>query len=113
MHLPACVDEMLAQREVCQAFEKAPRAPLAGTSAVAAFNEKLQVDLLLLVDIVALHVLYVFSKLSPLIPVRTKNAQDVRAAICNSWVGVCGPPFCIQMDGGGEWKNELWAELRS
>ena len=45
MNLLTCAREVLEQREARRAFEKAPRAPIAGTSAVAMFNEKLQVDL--------------------------------------------------------------------
>ena len=92
MHLPTCVDEALARCEVCQAFERAPRAPAAGISTVATLNGKLQAGLLFLGDIVALHVMDVFSKYSPLIPVRTKNPQEVRDAFCGSWIGVSGPP---------------------
>ena len=48
-----CVGEVLARCEVCQAFEKAPHAPVTGTSTVAMSNEKSQVDLLFLDDITA------------------------------------------------------------
>ena len=41
------------------------------------------------------------------------NPQKVWGAFCSSWIGVFGPPSSIQTDEGGEWKNELWAELRS
>ena len=44
MQLLTRVDEVLAQCEVCQAFEKAPRALVAGTSTAAMINEKLQAD---------------------------------------------------------------------
>ena len=37
MHLLTCVDEELRQCEVCQDFEKAPHAPVAGTSTGAVF----------------------------------------------------------------------------
>ena len=40
------VEEVVNQCDVCKAFDKAPRAPIAGTSTVAMFNEKLQVDLI-------------------------------------------------------------------
>ena len=59
-------------------------------------------------DIIAPHVIDVFSKYSLLFPVRTKNPQEVR----NSWIRVSGPPLCGQMDEDGEWENDLWAELR-
>ena len=71
MHLLTCVNEVLAQCEVCQTFEKAPRAPVAGTSTVAVSNEKLQVELLFLDDIAALHVV----ASSPSTPPRIRPAQ--------------------------------------
>ena len=67
MHLPTCADGVLARREVCQAFEKAPHAPVAGTSTAAMSNEKLQVD------VIALRIMDVYSEYSLPIPVRTKN----------------------------------------
>ena len=113
MHLPTCVDEVLAQCEVYQAFEKAARIPAAGTSTVAMFNEELQVDLLLLGGSMALHVMDVFSIFSLLLPVRTKNPQEVWAAFCGPWVGVSGLPSSIRVGEGGEWMDEFWTDLRS
>ena len=112
MHLLTCVDEVARQCEVCQASDKAPRVPVAGTSAVAMFNGKLQVDLLFLEDIIAVHVIDVFSRRPLLQPVHTKNSQ-VWGAFCSSRIGVFGPPTCIQTDEGGEWKNAQQTELRS
>ena len=57
MHLLTCADEVLAQCEVCQAFEKASHIPAAGTSTAAMFNANLPADLLLLGDVIALHVM--------------------------------------------------------
>ena len=54
-----------------------------------------------------------FSRRSLLIPVRTKDSREVGDAFCSSWIGVCGPLSCIQMEEGGGWKKESWAELRS
>ena len=60
LHLLQDVDEELERRGVCRAFGRAPHLPIAGTSAVLMFNGKLQVDLLFLGDIIALHVMEVF-----------------------------------------------------
>ena len=30
-----------------------------------------------------------------------------------SWLGAVGPPTCLQLDGGGESRDELWADLRA
>ena len=62
---------------VRRAFDKAPHAPAAGASAVAMFNEKLQVVLPFLADIIAAHVMEVSSKYLLLMPVRTKNPPEV------------------------------------
>ena len=56
------VDEVAAQRGACKAFEKAPHIPISGTSAVSMFNERLQVDLFFLDDVVTLRIMDVFSK---------------------------------------------------
>ena len=48
-----------------------------------------------------------------LIPVRSKNPQKVRDAFRASRIGVSGRPHEIQMDEGGEWKNEVWTHLPS
>ena len=96
-----------ARCEVCQASEKAPRAPAVGTSTVALSNEKLQVDLLFLDNIIARDIMDVYSKYSRLIPVRAKNPQEAWGAFRSSWIGIFGLPWSIQLDEGGEWKNEL------
>ena len=74
------MDAVVTQCEVCRAFDKAPHLPIAGTSMVAAFNEKLQVDLLFLDDLIVLHIMDVFSKYSVLTPVRSKNPLEVWGA---------------------------------
>ena len=63
-HLVAHVDGVLDTCEVCRAFDKAPHLPIAGTSSVSCFNERVQVDLLFLDDILAAHAMDVFSKYS-------------------------------------------------
>ena len=88
-----CVDEVLAQRDVRQAFEKAPRAPAAGASTAALFNEKLRLDLLFSDGIIALHVMDVFPKYPRLTPVRSGNFQEVWVAFRRPWIGVFGPPY--------------------
>ena len=45
LHLLTCVDEVLEQRDVCRAFDRAPNAPVARTPAVALSDENLQADL--------------------------------------------------------------------
>ena len=64
-------------------------------------------------DIIALHVMDVSPKYSSPILVRAKFLLEVRDASCSSWIGVSGPPRSIRTDEGGEWRDELWSELRS
>ena len=47
------VNEVASQRDTCKAFEQAPHIPISGTSTVSMFNERLQIDLLFLDDIIA------------------------------------------------------------
>ena len=68
MHLANHVDEASERREVYRASDKARHVPIAGTSAVSTSNEKLQVDLLFLYDLIASHLMAVFSKHFLLIP---------------------------------------------
>ena len=70
-------------------------------------------DLLFLGDIIAAHAMDVFSKYSLLHQVKSKNPQEVRDVFCAGWLGAFGPPKSIQMDEGGEWKNEIWLDYCS
>ena len=84
----------------CRAFDRAPHVPVTGSPKVSTFNEKLQVGLLFLHGIIVLRVTDVFSKYSLPMPVRPKNPQEVRDSFASLWVGVFGPPKCVQMDEG-------------
>ena len=75
--LIAHLDGVLGNCEVCRAFDKAPHLPVAGASSVSCFNERAQVDLLFLDDIIAVHAMDVFSKYPLLRPVKSKNPQEV------------------------------------
>ena len=68
---------------VCKAFEKAPHVPIAGTSTVSMFNEKVQVDLAFLEDLIALHAMDMLSEYSLPLLVQWKNPQ-VRDVFCGS-----------------------------
>ena len=107
------VDEVLDHCDVCRAYGKAPHAPIAGTSAVSTYNEKAQGGLLLLGDLIALHAAEMFPKYSLLPPVQSKNPQELRDVSCRGWLGTFGPPTCIKMDEGGEWKNDIRTDLRA
>ena len=69
------------------------------------FNGKLQIELLSLDDIVASHVMDASSKYSPPVPARSKNPQELRGVSSGSWIGIFGPPKCIQ--------TEEWAKRRN
>ena len=67
-------------------------------------------DLLFLDDIIAFHIIDVFSKYSILTRVRPKNPQEVWGAFLASWGGVFGTPKSLHLDEGGEWENDLWRD---
>ena len=113
VHLITRDDEVLDQCELCRAFDKAPRAPIAGALAASMFYEKLRAGLLFLADLIALDAMDAFPEYSFLKPVRLKNPREVWGAFRNSRIGVFGPLQGIQTDEGiREWGNEVWTELR-
>ena len=71
------------------------------------FNDRVQVILLVLDDIIALRAMDMFSKYSRPPPVRAENPQEVWDAFCGGWLGTFGSPESIQMGEGGEWQNEM------
>ena len=107
------VDQVLETCDVCRAFDKAPHIPIDGTTTVSAFNEKVQVGLLFLGALIVAHAMDVFPKYSALQPAQSKNPQEVWGVFCAGWLGAFGPPKCIQMDEGGEWKNEIRTDFRT
>ena len=52
------VDKVVRECEIRRALDAAPAIPVAGTSKVSSFNEKVHVDLLSLGDLIALRVLH-------------------------------------------------------
>ena len=58
-------------------------------------------------DLVAAHALDVFSKYFPLSAAQPKNPQEVWGGFSGEWLGTYGPPKCIQMNGGGDWEDEI------
>ena len=75
MHLANYVDEALGQCGARRAFYRAPRVPIAGTFTAPTLNGELQIDLFILDDIIALHIMDVFSKNPLLAPARSKNPR--------------------------------------
>ena len=43
--------------------------------------------------------------------VQPANTREVWDSFRGGWLGAFGPLKCIQMDEGGEWKNEIWTDL--
>ena len=74
--------EGLGNCDVRRAFDKAPHVPNAGTCAVSMFCEKVRVDLLFLGDLIVLHAMDMFSEYSLLLPVHSKNPQEVWDVSC-------------------------------
>ena len=90
------VDEVLGRCEVRRASDKAPHVPISGTPTASMFNEKVQVDLLFLGDIVALRAMDTYTKNSLLLPVQPKHPQEVWGAFCGGWSGIFGPSESIR-----------------
>ena len=93
--------------------DEAPRLPITAPPAVSIFSEELRAELFFSGDVIALHAMDVLPEYSLLMPARPKNPQEILGALRNSRIGVSGPPQSVRMDEGGEWKNGVWAELRS
>ena len=104
-------EEVAGQREARQASKKAPCAPAAGDSPASSLNEKFQVDLPFLGDVVALHAMDVSSKCAPPAPVCSKSPLEGRDALAGSRTSVFGRPPTIQMGAGGEWGYEIWMDF--
>ena len=60
------MDDVVAQCDVCKAFEKAPHIPISGTSSASMLYERMRKKSLFLSDIIALRIMGVFSKYSML-----------------------------------------------
>ena len=85
--------------DVFPAFAEAPRTAVAGTALVSAINEQVRPYFLFLDNPVVLHATDSFSRYSMLVTVASMGC--VRGVVDDDvW------------DGGGEWKNEVWADLR-
>ena len=104
---------MVRECDVCRAFDAAPSIPVSGASSVAACKEKVQVDLLFLDDIIVLHAVYLFSRHSILVPVRSKNPDKVWDAFRTSRIAVFSKPRAIHMGEEGERNNELRVDFRA
>ena len=59
-------------------------------------------------DIIALRAMDMFSEFPFLRPVQPKNPREVWDVFCSGRLGMFGPPNSIQVDRGGEWKDEIW-----
>ena len=101
MHMVKYVGAALGKRDACRPFGAAPHVPIAKSPTLPMFNGELQVDPLFLGDLIALRVIDVFSKYSHLIPVRSRNPEEVWSASYGPWITIFGQPKCIRMDEGG------------
>ena len=89
MHLANYVNEVPEQRNVCRAFDEAPRAPIAGTSAVSMSNEKLRIALSLSGDVIAPHAMKA-------LPFATSHAEESEGSLGRILAAVVWESFGIQ-----------------
>ena len=61
--------------------------------------------------IIALRAMDMFPKFPLLLPVQPENPQEVWDAFCGGWSGIFVSPWSIRVDGGGEWRKDIWADL--
>ena len=113
MHLADFADEVFERCEVCRTAAKAPHVPIVGTSAAPTFNGNLQVDLLSLDDVVALHA----SDVSRSTLSGSLRAREILAMfgmlLALLGLGLSGSPKSIQINDGGVWRNEVRTDLCS
>ena len=91
--------------EVCQVLHKAPHLPIADTSQASALNERLQVDLHFLYDVITLHAMDLFPKYPLLARVLPNDPLEVWGASATSQIAALGNPRGIQSAGDEEWDN--------
>ena len=84
--------------------------PIAGASAASTLNGNSKANLLFLSDLIGLRALDVFPKCPLVVPARSRDPQGVWGAFCSVRIGAVGRPKRTQMDKGGDWKNEVWAD---
>ena len=89
--------QVLETCDACKAFDKAPHIPIAGTTTISAFDEKVQVDLLVLDNLVTLHAMDFFLRYSMLLPASSEKsleAWDAYAESRNTTTRGRKHPFC-------------------
>ena len=84
--------------------------PIAGMSAASTLNGNSKANLLFLSDLIGLRALDVFPKCPLVVPARSRDRRELWGAFCSVRIGAVGRPKRIQMDKGGDWKNEVWAD---
>ena len=99
--------EVAGQCGVRQAFDKAAHLPLAGTSSAPPLNEKRQVDLLSLSNVIDLRTMDIYPKNSPSVRVCSRHPLVVSGPFAGSRISDSGRPSTIRMYAGGEWGNGI------
>ena len=94
-------DAAAGRREVSREADEAPRLPVAGTSVVSSFNEKVYVDLLFLDDVIALSDVGPVSKYLHVASVQLENPLEAREALSAPRISVFCRPRSMQMDSDG------------
>ena len=106
-----CLGQVSEQCEICRAFDKGAPFPVAGASADSAFNGEMLADLPFLGDAIALNAMDVFAKYSLLFLVRSEIPHEVWDVFCILRIAILGRPTCVQMNEGGGWGNDIWADF--
>ena len=103
---------VVGECDVREASGKAPRMPAADTSLDSTFNAEVQAGPRFLEPFMTIRASNSFPRHATPISASSKNPMDPRDASAASRITVSGKPRHLQMKTGGEWKNEVWADLR-
>ena len=110
--LACCAGEVLEQCEICRAFDKAPRIPIAGTSIFSAINEEVRADLLFLDDAAAARAMYVSRIDAFFLPIAPRIVGVHGARFAGRGLPFFGRPRRSQMGEGCGGKRNSGGSLR-
>ena len=97
----------------CEHRNRAPRRPIISLPIDPEFDAEVAMDLLLVHRAVLLHIMCLFTHLSPSSMLRRKTAQEVEDKVTANWLSKYGAPRRILTDCVGEFVNARFRSLGS
>ena len=102
----------MGEYDVYAVFYKAPFLPAAGPPLVSAFDGSAQADLYFLGKLITFHSMDLFSRDAMFVSVYS-NPSEARDAFAVPRPTVSRKWRRLQPGNGGNWRNGVWADLRS